>query len=354
VWAVDLRMIGPSGIGTYLEALVPRVIERLQDRRWHLLGDPRVLAAYPFASASSLHIAACSTSIYHPLEQLELLRAIPRGTSLYWAPHLNAPLAFRGKLLVTVHDVFYRRADARRDTRIDKRLYLALLTRAAPRRADHVFCVSDFTRRELGLLRAPSSVIHNGVEEHWFAPASGERPCVERYLLFVGNLRPHKNVPRLVEAFARIAGALPHRLVIVGRRFGAYPALDAALAQAPTNRVELVGAVDREALRAWVAHADALVLPSLYEGFGLPPLEAMACGVPVLVSRAASLPEICGDAALYCDPHDVGDIARQLQRLLRDAELRARLIRAGPERARQFSWDAAADAYAKVLARHAP
>ena len=111
------------------------------------------------------------------------------------------------------------------------------------------------------------------------------------------------------------------------------------------------GSIDDEGLQRLVVEADALVLPSLYEGFGLPPLEAMAAGVPVLVSRAASLPEICGDAALYCDPHDTADIARQLERLLSDAELRARLGRAGPAHARRFSWDAAADAYAEVLAR---
>jgi glycosyltransferase involved in cell wall biosynthesis len=113
--------------------------------------------------------------------------------------------------------------------------------------------------------------------------------------------------------------------------------------------VHFLGSLDDAGVKRHIAHASGLVLASLYEGFGLPPLEAMALGVPVLVARAASLPEVCGDAALYCDPRSVDDIARGLERLLCDASSRARLVREGPARARRFVWDDSARGTAGVI-----
>ena len=180
----------------------------------------------------------------------------------------------------------------------------------------------------------------NGVDPEWFdvpRPAAAERP----YFVFVGNVKPHKNLGRLLDAFAALAPEIPHDLLLVGRRRGFLtgdPEI-ARRAESLGGRVRFTGFVETEELRRTVAGATALVLPSLYEGFGLPALEAMACGRPVLAARAGALPEVCGDAALYCDPRDPGDIAAGLRRLATDAELAARLAAAGVAHARRFSWD---------------
>lgn len=156
------------------------------------------------------------------------------------------------------------------------------------------------------------------------------------FLLAVASANPSKNLTALVEAFARLADCPPVRLVIVGAGNARVFASDAPAADPPG--LLRAGPLPDADLKALYQHATALVFPSLYEGFGLPPLEAMTCGCPVAAARAAAIPEVCGDAALYFDPLDVDDITRALQRMLGDVELSERLGRLGTERAAHFSW----------------
>jgi glycosyltransferase involved in cell wall biosynthesis len=168
-----------------------------------------------------------------------------------------------------------------------------------------------------------------------------------RYLLAVGSANPNKNLAALVRAFVRLKMYPDLRLVIVG---GSSPGVFAVGADLDAPGVVQAGAVDDAALKALYQRADALVFPSLYEGFGLPPLEAMACGCPVAASHAASIPEVCGDAALYFDPASVDDIAAALHRLLSDQPLRDALRRAGTARAATYRWDASARSLQAALA----
>jgi glycosyltransferase involved in cell wall biosynthesis len=168
----------------------------------------------------------------------------------------------------------------------------------------------------------------------------------------VGNVKPHKNLVRLVDSFIRIADVVPHDLLIVGKHEGLIKGESKEFftrARSKKERIHFTGEVTHEQVLALVGNASALVLPSLYEGLGLPPLEAMAAGVPVLVSRAASLPEACGDAALYCDPLCVEDIATGIVSILTDEPLRRRLIRAGSENVRRYSWDICAHQTADAI-----
>jgi len=217
--------------------------------------------------------------------------------------------------------------------------------RALRRRASSVVCVSDFTRTEfLRLVRGNGKLpaaIHNGIDDSWFHLPEGPSPHPQPYILYVGNIKPHKNVGTLVEAFRQIADSIPHDLVIVGKQTGLIT-VDRSVAESARGfggRVRLTVEVPRSELEQYFAHAAAFVFPSLYEGFGFPPLEAMACGCPTVVSRAASLPEVCGDASLYFDPLSPTELAGVLVQVLSDPELRRDLIQRGRRQAAKFSWD---------------
>jgi glycosyltransferase involved in cell wall biosynthesis len=346
-------MLLATGIGTYLRALLPRVVARLPDARFCLLGDPAALARVGLEERSDrLAVRALRSGIYAPSEQLSLLLRTPRDTRVFWAPHVNAPLAGPGRLLVTVHDAFYADPPRGAEPRWDKQLYLDLMLRGIRRRASGILCDSAFTQAELerllGPFRCPLHTVSIGIEPGWFERPAGARPHAAPYLVYVGNLKPHKNLPRTLAAFSEIAERVPHDFLVLGP--GDPGLLRGAVAPGVASRLHFLGVVSDEQLKLTLAHAAGLVLASLYEGFGLPPLEAMALGVPVLVSRAASLPEVCGDAALYCDPESVADIARGLVQLLTHEAERARLVERGLARARLFNWDRCADATSAVLA----
>ncbi|MBN1483211.1 MAG: glycosyltransferase family 4 protein [Chloroflexia bacterium] len=268
------------------------------------------------------------------------------GVDLLHATMNVAPWWTPCPLVVTIHDLAYMRYPEVHPR--GRRLYLNLLTRLTVRRARAVIAVSEFTGREVQrLLGVPGEriqVIYEGVDPD-FCPRPPEevaafrerRGLPPRYLLYLGNLEPRKNLRRLVQAYARVATDAP--LVLAGARGWGYEALFAEVeALGLSERVLFPGFVPREELPLWYNGAVALVYPSRYEGFGLPPLEAMACGTPVLTSTASSLPEVVGEAGLQVSAEDVPALAAAMQRLLDRADLRAELRQRGLERARRFSW----------------
>lgn len=348
---VDARLASHSGIGTYLAEMLPRVVPALAAWR------PRVLCT----RANHAHVAALVARDAEiafwdvpPLSVGDLWSAPPTtgAGDLLWVPHFNVPLRSRMPLAVTLHDLLPLTLPALAG--YGRSLPVRAWLRAIRERARAVFCVSAFTRGEalrLGDLDAARvTVTHLGVDRAWHQHA-GVVPSDPPTMIFVGLLKPHKNVARLVRAFVRVRDRIPHRLVLVARHAGIRnvdrEAL--ALAQAHADRVELVADLPFAELVTRVSSAQCAVQPSLHEGFGLPALEAMAAGVPVLATRAGAMPEVCGDAALYCDPLSEDDIANALLRLGLEPGLRAALATAGLERARLFSWDACAAATAQGL-----
>ena len=227
------------------------------------------------------------------------------------------------------------------------RVWYRALFRHLAQHASRLLTVSTYSRQRLaacvGQLERRFAVIPNGADHLDAVGADmgvlGDvEPIDGRFLLAVASINPSKNLARLVEAFGRLDPSQGLRLVIVG---GGNSRIFADANLPAIEGVVRLGAVDDAALKALYCHALALVVPSLYEGFGLPPLEAMACGCPVAVARAAALPEVCGDAALYFDPLSVGDIAAALQRMADDGRLRDALRQAGRTRAAAFTWRAA-------------
>ncbi len=346
---IDARLAGHSGIGTYLRELLPRVVPRVATWRPVILAGRANTDSLAALAGGDAEIAVWDTA---PLSVADLWSIPPRADAhdLLWTPHFNVPLLRSCALAVTLHDLLPLTAPelAGHGRSLPVRAWL----RAIRERAQAVFCVSDFTRGEA--LRhgafdpARMHVTPLGVDRAWFgaadaaaATSGGTAASEVPTIVFVGLLKPHKNVRRLLRAFAQVRERIPHRLLLVARHRDVRNVDRQALllAREHADRVELVEDLPFTELVARVAAAQFAAQPSLHEGFGLPALEAMAAGVPVLAGRAGAMPEVCGDAALYCDPASEDDIARALLQLAGDAELRARLSRAGRERARSFSWD---------------
>ena len=180
-------------------------------------------------------------------------------------------------------------------------------------------------------------------------------PRTRPYLLYVGNVKPHKNLRRLIEAFQWIADEIPHDLVIVGQKSGFITGDDAVIsAAAADSRIHFTGHVHETTLQQYMVHATAMVFPSLYEGFGLPPLEAMACGCPVLASDAASIPEVCGEAVCYFNPHSTESLVFQLRRVITDQTLQQELSAKGLRHSRIYSWDQAAKRIVSMIQTNFP
>jgi glycosyltransferase involved in cell wall biosynthesis len=353
--AIDLRWIHCSGIGTYIRGLMPGLVTAFSDVRIAGIGNKEKLQKYPWASASHFKIVDCDASRYSIAEQVVMPLAIPRGTDLFYSPHYPVPLLFRGRLVVTIHDLSHL-VVPEIATSMSKRTYAKTMLNAVRRRASLILTVSNFSKSELlkhtrGLRSDNIVTIHEGISGEWFAARRVPLP-EQPYIVYVGNVKPYKNVSRLVEAFLRVMDKIPHNLLIVGQHEGLLTGESNgffARASSAGERIRFTGHIPQEQLLTLVAGADALVLPSLYEGFGFPPLEAMAAGVPALVARAGSLPEICGDAALFCDPLSVEDIAEKITSIVTDQELRNGLVQSGKQQASRYSWDICAQQTASAI-----
>jgi glycosyltransferase involved in cell wall biosynthesis len=256
---------------------------------------------------------------------------------------------------VTIHDVFHL-AMPEYTGGLLKRVYARLMFAAVVKKAHAILCVSCFTAVELtrltGISAEKLNVILLGVDESWYHIETLPRPESKPYLLYVGNVKPHKNLSSLVEAFAMLVDVIPHDLIIVGKKDDLITADKEVECQASRlgDRVRFTGLVGQESLQQYFVHADALVFPSLYEGFGLPPLEAMACGCPVIVSNRASLPEVCGEAAVYCNPEDPSDIAEKIRMVVMDdSSLRETMRQHGHDRAKRFTWEKCARETVSVI-----
>jgi len=221
------------------------------------------------------------------------------------------------------------------------------------RRVLRLITVSEFSKAELLSYKIGTcekmSVIHNGINAQAFGDHNRKIPVEsEKYVLSVGSRDPRKNVPRLLEAWQTIPSGLKRgvKLVIAG---GGGSGFAREVLGDVSRDVIFLGYVAEQDLASLYARATIFVYPSTYEGFGFPPLEAMACKTPVIVSNAASLPEICGDAALYCDPFDIESIAEKIIQLLDDRSLQEQLCQKGIERVKEFTWQKAATELMQVF-----
>jgi glycosyltransferase involved in cell wall biosynthesis len=347
-----------AGLGRYAESLARALAGLIPDQL--ALFYNREHGLTPLAGLERLPARSVALG-YKPWRTLVWLgqsarlgfnRLVPGASLFHATEHLLLPL--RGvPTVLTVHDLIFRRLPEHHKPL--NRWYLNLTMPLYCARATHIIAVSEHTRRDLmaayGVFPERITVIPEAAAAG-FAPAPAAAVeaararyhLPERYLLTVGTLEPRKNLARLLAAWERLyrSGAAPP-LVIAGQRGWLVDSFFAALERSPArDGVLLTGFVDDDDLPAVYSGAELFVLPSLYEGFGLPPLEAMSCGVPVVCSNTSSLPELADGAALLFDPRSVEAIAAALERALSAADLRADLRQRGLARARQYTWEATA------------
>ncbi|MBP1466567.1 glycosyltransferase family 4 protein [Candidatus Chloroploca sp. M-50] len=300
------------------------------------------------------HLPTINPRVRIPWEQLLaplLLRSM--RADLFHGVLNVAPLFCPVPSVITIHDLAFIRFP--QTFRAYNRTYLDFATRLSARRASRILAVSEHTKREVvGLLGIPEDriiVTPNAVRDHFRPPEPGvlahfraRKGLPERFLLTVGTLEPRKNLTTLLDAYAQVVRTHQVPLLIGGGKGWLYDAVFQRLeALGLRDLVEFVGYIEEEELPLWYAAATVFVFPSIYEGFGMPPLEAMACGTPVITSASASLPEVVGDAGLMVNPHDAGAFAQAIIALLDDRALHHELRERGLRRAEAFSWHTTAE-----------
>jgi glycosyltransferase involved in cell wall biosynthesis len=357
---IDARRTRDFGIGTYIRSLVNALAAIDHVNRYTLVSasaDVREFSALPPNFGTAVYARTDASTLDNLAFPLFL-----RGLSpdLVHIPLNRVPVFMSRPYVVTIHDMahlLYTQDGSGLRKQLRRYRFRRGLDRAA-----RVVAVSDATKRDVENLMGvrPNRIrrVYNAPDPGFLDPerSSGaeERQLImERYqigypyLLYAGNIRAHKNVPRLVEAFAVVRGQLAShpvykdlRLVIIGDTISQFPAVRQSVIKSRVEQVvRFLGFVPFETLRCFYESAAAFVFPSRYEGFGLPPLEAMACGTPVVTANVSSLPEVVGDAAVLVNPANVFDIARGIRDVLLDEALRTDLIRRGLDQASRFSWD---------------
>jgi len=359
--AIDIRKINEFGVGTYIWNLVRNLAAIDSKNDYLLIGSHR-----NFHELGPL--PANFRQFYQPeghgfwRDHITIPLALRRqNVDLIHVPHHEAPLFSPSKLVVTVHDCVHLLFPQEDSSKFQTyRSYLR--TKKVVQKAQHVFAVSKSTKQDLlniyNLPESKISVVHNALDERFaFRHTPEERKHVlERYqlkdpfILYSGKIRAHKNLHRLIEAFAVLKSDLADdekygnlKLIIIGDELSKHQYLRLTVIRSGAQQdVRFFGFVPYPILRVFYQCASLFAFPSLYEGFGLPPLEAMANRTPVIASNTSSLPEVLDEAALLVNPENVFDIARGMKLLLFDEVLRQKLIQKGIEQVARFSWKLAA------------
>jgi glycosyltransferase involved in cell wall biosynthesis len=366
--AIDARKLRDYGIGTYVRNLL-RHLSRIDSKTEYVLFCRAADCGTAEELGENFRAVPERARTYSLKEQLRIPMDLRReGIDLFHAPHYVLPPLTPCKSVVTIHDCIHLRFPQYLPNRLAY-AYARSSLWFATHRSNRVLTVSEASKRDiLRYFRVPErkiDVIYNAIDERFGEPPTPEE--IERvrdryqlnapYVLYAGNIKPHKNLERLIEAFHTLRrGDLEHvKMLIIGDEISKYATLRRAVHRYKLHKhVRFFGFVPDKTLAVLYRLARAFVFPSLYEGFGLPPLEAMASGTPVITSNLSSLPEVVGDAALLIDPYDADAIADAMRRVLLDSDLREDLRQRGLRRVAEFSWERSVrrvrEIYEEVLA----
>ncbi len=350
---IDARKLHDFGIGTYIRNLLRQLARLDRDTDFVLLCRPEDAPGLS-ALGENFRPVIETAGNYSLAEQWRIPLALRRErVTLFHAPHYVLPPLVPCRSVVTIHDCIHLMFPQYLPNRFAFGYARASIA-SASRRATRVLTVSESSKRDiLRFVNLPPEkidVIYNAYDERFTVEPLEEDVIRVRdryqlhdeFVLYAGNVKPHKNLERLIDAFhlVRKRGLDHLKLVMIGDEISKYAALRRAVHQHQLHKyVRFLGYMPEETLAVMYRLAGVFVFPSLYEGFGLPPLEAMVSGTPVVTSNVSSLPEVAGDAAVLVDPYDPASIADGIYKVLTDAHLRRDLRRKGLARASQFSWD---------------
>jgi len=377
--AIDIRRMTEFGVGTYIRNVV-RTLGRLDhENEFLLIGSPakvEEIGALP-PNFHTVPLLASDRSVQGYREFRTALQGL--RCDLVHIPNLfSVPRMLPCPYLMTVHDMLEHMSRAREQSGFWRSFHFQMTKRVLAGAA-HIFAVSHFTRNEIEkLFEIPPDrveVVYNAIDErflHGHASAADRDLIARRYqvtypfLLYAGRISPHKNVVRMIEAFSALKTELERdqaypdlKLIIIGDDLSGNPDLRRTVVRSGVqNDVRFLGFVPIDVLRIFYDEAKIFVFPSLYEGFGLPPLEAMAHGTPVVTSNVSSLPEVVGNAAVLVNPENVFEIMRALHCTLMDQALRDRMKERGYLQAARFSWETSVrrilEAYGQITHRGRP
>jgi glycosyltransferase involved in cell wall biosynthesis len=357
--AIDIRRMTEFGIGTYIRNVVRTLACLDRDSKYFLIGSPeKVAECGPLpGNFHSVELTSSDETAKGNIAFRAIVRRL--GCDVVHIPHLFwVPRGLNCPYVLTVHDLLEHMYGSHGASSVRRSLYF-YLTRRVLRGAARVMAVSQFTKNEIHkLLAIPDErieVVYNAIDErflHGHASQADRELIAQRYqvnypfILYAGAIRPHKNVVRIIEAFSALKSELSKeerfedlKLIIIGDDVLGHPRLRRTVVRSGVQHdVRFLGFVPIEVLRIFYDEAKVFVFPSLYEGFGLPPLEAMAHGTPVVTSNTSSLPEVVGNAALMVNPENVFEIRRALQEALLDEGVRERMKERGYAQAQRFSW----------------
>jgi len=358
--AIDIRRMSEFGVGTYIRNVV-RTLGRLDhDTTYFLIGPPakvKEIDSLP-ENFHGIPVAEPERSLKSFLEFRTVARRLQ--CDLIHIPNLfSVPRDLPCPYVMTVHDMLEHMSRAREQSGFWRSVHFQLTKRVLSG-AVKIFAVSNFTKCEIeklfGIPAERIEVVYNAIDERFLrghATAADRQLIAERYLvtypflLYAGRISPHKNVVRMIEAFSALKTELEKdhafpdlKLIIIGDDLSGNPDLRRTVIRSGVqNDVRFLGFVPIEVLRIFYDAAKIFVFPSLYEGFGLPPLEAMAHGTPVVTSNVSSLPEVVGNAAVLVNPENVFEIMRALHRVLLDDSLREKMKERGYQQVTKFSWE---------------
>lgn len=368
---IDCRMYSSSftGIGRYTHELVENIIrlnKKLKNPHEIILffNDPEyknfnspALAKTPLTHTKKILVNAKHYSLKEQTHFLKKLNAAK--LDLAYFPHFNVPILYRKPYILTIHDLTLNLFPGRKMTKIHHRIAYHLTINNATKRAKKIIAVSNNTKKDIQkYLKTPASkieVIYNGVSKN-FRPLKSSKTN-SPFLLYTGVWRNHKNLVNLIKAFQIIHTNHPElNLVITGRPDPNYPEVKQTVKDLELQKsVVFPGLVPEKELLHLYNAAEIFVFPSLYEGFGMPPLEAMACGTPVACSNTSSMPEICGQKnALFFDPKDPDDIAKKITQLYKNKKLQQTLIKNGLKHVKNFSWEDMSRKIFKIMQDNLP
>ena len=361
--AIDIRRMAEFGIGTYIRNIVRALGRMDQQNKYFLIGSPKKveeIGPLPpnFHTVALLERDTEARGYFQFRAIVKRLRCdLAHIPHLFWLPR-SLPCPY----VMTVHDVLEHMYRARGHSDLRRSLHFQM-TRHVLKGAARIFAVSQFTKSEIqqlfGIPPDRVQVVYNAIDERFLrghATEADRQLIAERYLvtypflLYAGAISPHKNLIRIIEAFSALKTELEKdqkyhdlKLIIIGDDLSGHPDLRRTVIKSGVqNDVRFLGFVPIEVLSIFYDAAKIFVFPSLYEGFGLPPLEAMAHGTPVVTSNTSSLPEVTGAAAVLVNPENVFEIMHALHRVLLDQGMRERLKQRGIEQSKRFSWDSSA------------